>query len=284
MDEAKPISRFLPDGFDPADGVALLAGKGEYPKLAAQRMRDAGVNLKLVAFEGETDPKLFELFDESDRAEINVGQLGKLLRVLKRFGTKHAMMAGQITPKKLFKGMRPDLKAILVLASLKTRNAETIFGAIADQMSNIGVQMLDGRSFLDDCVAPKGFLCGSSWGIKDFHLEHALKIARECAKLDIGQGCVTSAGTVLAVEAFEGTDKMLERCSQFGAKEMLFVKTVKPNQDYRFDVPVVGERTIRKMAEAGVGNLAVEAGKVIILDAPKVKELATASGIRIFGV
>ena len=194
-------------------------------------------------------------------------------------------MAGQITPKKLFKGMKPDLKAILVLATLKRKNAETIFGAIADQLQKIGVDMLDARSFLDDSLAPKGFFCGANMkNILPEHIEHAMHIARECARLDIGQGCVVSRGTVLAVEAFEGTDAMLERAATFGAKDCIFAKTVKPNQDYRFDVPVIGERTMRKLAAADIKNVVVEADKVIVLEKDKVKKLAEENGIRILGI
>ena len=194
-------------------------------------------------------------------------------------------MAGQITPKKLFKGMKPDLKAILVLATLKRKNAETIFGAIADQLQKIGVDMLDARAFLDDSLAPKGFFCGANMkNILPEHIEHAMHIARECARLDIGQGCVVSRGTVLAVEAFEGTDAMLERAATFGAKDCIFAKTVKPNQDYRFDVPVIGERTMRKLAAADIKNVVVEADKVIVLEKDKVKKLAEENGIRILGI
>ena len=180
--------------------------------------------------------------------------------------------------------MKPDLKAIMILASLKRKNAETIFGAIAKEMSSIGVEMLDARSFFDDSVAPRGFFAGKNWAVKPEHLEHAMAIARECARLDIGQGCVTARGTVLAVEAFEGTDKMLERAGQFEAKDALFAKTVKPNQDYRFDVPVIGERTMRKLAAAKIKNVALEADKVIILQKEKVQALAFEHGIKIFGV
>ena len=144
--------------------------------------------------------------------------------------------------------------------------------------------MLDARSFLDDELAPHGFFCGKKLSTKDEYVEHAMNIARECARLDIGQGCVVSNGTVIAVEAYEGTDVMLERAGTFGAKDCIFAKTVKPNQDYRFDVPVIGERTIRKLASAKITNVVVEADKVIFLQKELVKELADKNGIKIFGI
>lgn len=279
------ISKFLPTDFDKSAKIAILAGKGVYPSLVKDRLDAEGIPNALMAFEGETAPELWDRFDDSQRACANVGQLGHLLKNLKKVGARYAIMAGQITPKKLFKGMKPDLKAILVLATLKRKNAETIFGAIADQLQKIGVDMLDARSFLDDSLAPKGFFCGANMkNILPEHIEHAMHIARECARLDIGQGCVVSRGTVLAVEAFEGTDAMLERAATFEAKDCIFAKTVKPNQDYRFDVPVIGERTMRKLAAAGIKNVVVEADKVIILEKDKVKKLAEENEIRILGI
>jgi len=278
------LSKFLPSNFDAGAKIAILAGKGVYPSLVKDALDARKIANVLMAFEGETSAELRDRFEPEDRAETNVGQLGALLKNLKKSGAKYAVMAGQITPKKLFKGMKPDLKAIMILATLKRKNAETIFGAIADQLAKIGVYMLDARSFLDDSVAPAGFFSGSKWNISKEHTEHSMHIARECARLDIGQGCVTSRGTVLAVEAFEGTDAMLERAAAFGAKDCIFAKTVKPAQDYRFDVPVIGERTIRKLAEAGIRNVVLEAGKVIILQKDSVKKLAEENDIKIFGV
>lgn len=277
-------SKFLPPDFDKSAKIAILAGKGMYPSILKSRLDTLGIPNALMAFEGETSPELWAQFDDSERACANVGQLGHLLKNLKKVGARYAMMAGQITPKKLFKGMKPDLKAILVLATIKRKNAETIFGAIADQLGKIGVDMLDARSFLDDSLAPLGAFCGGAPKVSGEQIEYAMTIARECARLDIGQGCVVSRGTVLAVEAFEGTDAMLERAGTFGAKDCIFAKTVKPNQDYRFDVPVIGERTIRKLAASNIQNVAVEAEKVIILDKQNVKKLAEENGIRIFGI
>lgn len=278
------LSKFLPNNFDKDATIALIAGKGVYPLELFRRAKNANVKVRLIAFEDETSDELFNLFPESERVKINIGQLGKLLKTAKNFGAKYAIMAGQITPKKLFKGLTPDLKAMIILATLKEKNAETIFGAIAKELSNIGCELLDARSFMDDSLALKGFFCGKSWDIKAEHLEHGLKIARESARLDIGQACVVSRGSVVAVEAFEGTDKMLERAGEFEAKDSLFVKTVKLNQDYRFDVPVVGERTMRKLASAKILNVALEAEKVIILEPEKVRALAQENGIKIYGV
>lgn len=252
--------------------------------MLVERLRENGIKTALVAFEGETSPELVAQFSPEDADTINVGQLGKLLKALRRSGAKYAMMAGQITPKRLFKGLKLDLKAMLVMAKLKRRNAETIFGAIAEQLGLAGVKMLDARAFLDGELAPRGLFAGKKWAVKEDYIRHGMEIAREMARLDIGQSCVVARGSVLAVEAWEGTDKMIERAGQFEAREAIFVKTVKPNQDYRFDVPVIGERTVRKLAAAKIENAVVEAGKVLILEKDKVKKLAEENNIKIFGI
>lgn len=277
------LSAFLPAGFNPRKPVALIAGQGLYPILVAQAIRHAGVPLKLIAFDEETRPDLVNSFAEADRRTLLVGQLGKMLKTLEEFGAGYALMAGQITPKRLFKGLHPDLKATKILFSLKRRNAETIFGAIAREIEALGITLLDARSFLDDHLAAAGCMTGRSFPVDREYLDHGIHIARECARLDIGQGCVVRKGTVLAVEAFEGTDEMLRRAGALKAAEALFVKTVKTRQDYRFDVPCFGQRTLETMREAGLKAAALETGKVIILDRPAVIAQARTWGISLFG-
>ena len=204
-------SAFLPDSFDPKLPVALIAGQGAYPQLVARSARGLGIALRLIAFEGETAPELVESFPESDRHTVHVGQVGKTLKLLEKFGAGYALMAGQVTPRRLFDGLRPDLKAAQILLSLKRRNAETIFGAVAKEIEALGIQLLDARSFLDDQLAEPGCMTGGKFPIDAEYLEHGIHIAKESARLDIGQGCVVRKGTVLAVEAFEGTDEMLRR-------------------------------------------------------------------------
>ena len=277
------LSRFLPSGFDPSRPVALIAGQGLYPILVARAVRQAGVPIKLIAFEEETRPDLYESFAEPDRRQIKVGQLGKMLRAISDFGAGYAIMAGQITPRRLFKGLHPDLKATRILLSLKRRNAETIFGAIAHEIAELSVLLLDARSFLDDQLALPGCMTGRSFPIEDDYVQHGIQIARECARLDIGQGCVVRKGTVLAVEAFEGTDEMLRRAGSFKTDGALFVKTVKAAQDYRFDVPCFGQRTLEIMREAGLTAAALEAGRVLVLDRPAVLAQARSWGISLLG-
>ena len=278
-----PPSAFLPANFDPRKPVALIAGQGLYPVLVAQAARRAGVPLRLIAFEEETPPELVASFAEADRCTLLVGQLGKMLKALREFGAGSALMAGQITPRRLFKGLHPDLKAVRILASLKRRNAETIFGAIAQEIEALGVTLLDARAFLDDHLATPGCMTGRSFPVERDYLDHGIQIARECARLDIGQGCVVRLGTVLAVEAYEGTDEMLRRAGTLKTDDTLFVKTVKARQDFRFDVPCFGQRTLETMREARIAAAALEAGKVIMLDRPAVIAQAKTWGISLLG-
>ena len=277
------LSTFLPATFDPSKPVALIAGQGLYPGLAAAALRRAGVPVRLIAFDEETRPELIASFPEAERRTLLVGQLGKMLRALEQFGAGYAYMAGQITPRRLFKGLHPDLKATRILLSLKRRNAETIFGAIAAEIEQLGVGLLDARSFLDDQLATPGVMTGGRFPIEREYVDHGIHLAREVARLDIGQGVVVRKGTVLAVEAFEGTDDMLRRAGSFKTTHTLFVKTVKTNQDYRFDVPIFGLRTLETMRDAGIAAAALEAGKVIILDRPTVLAQAKTWGIHLLG-
>ena len=273
------MSRFLPENFDASKPIALIAGQGQYPILLAQRARTAGIDLRLIELGGETPTELVNDFKPEQRATVKVGQVGKLLKELKNLDAGYAVMVGQVTPGKLFRGLHPDLKAIRMLAGLDRKNAETIFGAIGDEIENAGVHLLDARVFMDEDLADEGVMVKGKDKIDPQHLEHGIEIACENARLDVGQGVVVSRGTVLAIEAFEGTNAMIERAGSFGAKNCLFVKLGKPEQDTRFDVPVFGLHTLQAMTKAGIGTAALQRGSVLLLDKPKL--LSEAKKLRI---
>ncbi|HAU60325.1 MAG TPA: DUF1009 domain-containing protein [Opitutae bacterium] len=278
------MSHFLPDDFDSSKTLALIAGQGIYPQLLAARARKAGISLSLIELRGETSTELINSFPENQRSAVKVGQVGKLLKELKKLDAKYAVMAGQVTPGKLFKRLHPDLKAIRMLAGLDRRNAETIFGAIGDEIEKAGVHLLDARVFMEEDLAEEGVMVQGKDKIEPEHLKHGVEIARENARLDVGQGVVVSRGTVLAVEAFEGTNQMLERAGKFGAKNCLFVKLSKPKQDTRFDVPVFGLQTLEAMKDAGIVNVALESGSVLLLEKDKILIEAKKLGIGLAGI
>ena len=278
------MSRFLPENFDASRPLALIAGQGNYPILLAERARKVGIQLRLIELGGETAPELVSSFSDDERSAVKVGQVGKLLKELKRFGAGYAVMAGQVTPGKLFKGLHPDLKAIRMLAGLDRKNAETIFGAIGDEIEKAEVHLLDARVFMDEDLAEEGVMVKGKEKIAPEHLDHGIEIARENARLDVGQGVVVSRGTVLAVEAFEGTNAMIKRAGTFGAKNCLFVKLGKPKQDTRFDVPVFGLQTLQSMHDAGIKNAALETDSVLLLNKLEVLKQAKKLGIGLTGV
>jgi len=278
------MSRFLPDNFDASRPLALIAGQGQYPVLLAERARQTGISVRLIELGGETSPKLVDSFVNDERSAVKVGQVGKLLKELKRLGAGYAVMAGQVTPGKLFKGLHPDLKAIRMLAGLERKNAETIFGAIGDEIEKAGIHLLDARVFMDEDLANEGMMVKGKEKIEPDHLNHGIDIARENARLDVGQGVVVSRGTVLAVEAFEGTNAMLERAGTFGAKNCLFVKLGKPQQDTRFDVPVFGSRTLQSVIQSGIGTVALESRHVIMLDKKSLLIEAEKNKITLLGI
>ena len=278
-----PVSRFLPDGFDGTRPIGLIAGRGRYPALVAERIREAGCPVALIAFQGETEPDLEAAFSVRRRRRIKVGQLGKLLRSLKELDCAHALMAGQVTPRRLFHGLHPDLKALRILNRLETRNAETIFGAIAAEIEALGIGMLDARAFLDEHLPVPGMMTSGGPSVERAHIRHGIHIAKGIADLDVGQSVVVRKGTVLAAEAYEGTDAMIERAGQFKTDGLILVKTVKRRQDYRFDVPVFGPRTLDRMHAAGVGTAALEADRVILLDRDALLRRAEELGIGLYG-
>lgn len=255
------------------DHLGLIAGRGVYPLLTARAARAAGVaRLSVIAVDADTDPVLSSLADEF--VSLRVGQLGKLLAFCKEKGIAHAVMAGQVAPGNLF-DLKPDLKALVVLATLKERNAETIFGAIADELAKVGTTLLPATAFLEDALAPAGHFAGPAPGRRGWDdAEFGFRIAKESSRLDIGQSIVVKKGTVLAVEAFEGTDKAMRRGGELGRGGATLVKVSKPDQDFRFDVPVIGPQTLRTAREAGIAAIACEAGRTLLLDRAEVVRLA----------
>ena len=268
----------------PPPSLGIIAGSGAYPILLARAARAAGVQRLVAAtFEHETDPALAALADET--TVLRVGQLGRLLGFFQRAGVSRAVMAGQIAPKNLW-DLRPDFRALLLLGRLRERNAESLFGAVADELAGAGVELLPATIYLEHLLAPAGHFAGPAPGKRArLDAEFALRVARQTAALDIGQSVVVKHGTVLAVEAFEGTDACLRRGGALAGPRggATLGKVSKPGQDLRFDVPVIGPRTLETAAEAGVRTVAVEAGKTLLLERETLETLAAARRITLYG-
>ena len=265
------------------NALGIIAGSGAYPLQVAQSARRFGVTkVVAAAFTNETDPALAERVDAIEW--LRVGQLSRLLAFFKSCGIQHAMMAGQIAPKNLF-DVRPDVKTLLLLARLKRRNAETIFGAIAEELRGIGVELLPATTFLDDALAQPGLIAGRALNRREeADVRYGLEIAKEVSRLDIGQTVVVKDGTVVAVEAFEGTNEAIRRGGELARKGAVLVKVAKPNQDMRFDVPVIGSQTIEVASAAHVRVVAVEAGRTLLLEKELLIAAAARHGISVVGV
>jgi UDP-2,3-diacylglucosamine hydrolase len=265
--------------------IGIIAGNGVYPEIFARaaRVKCPHVRLVAAAFDGETSANFLDLVDASEW--FRVGQLGKMIKFFKAQKATEAIMVGQIAPKNLF-DLRPDFRTMFLLARLKERNAESLFGGIGDELAKDGICLLPATTFLEDLLPGVGHVCGPA--MKKRQLEDAafgFRIAKETSRLDIGQTVVVRHGTVLAVEAFEGTNACIQRGGELGRrKDVILVKVSKPNQDFRFDVPVIGPQTIETCLAAGVKAIAIEAGKTLLLDRETVFHLCQEHGISVLAL
>ena len=254
--------------------IGIIAGNGVYPEtfVRAARLREPSTRLVVVAFENETR---LDLEPQVDALQwFRVGQLSKLIKFFLKEGVTEAVMMGQISPDNLFK-LRPDLRILMMLARVKKRNAETLFGAIAEEMAKDGITLLPATTFLEDHLPPEGHVAGPVIKPRTLSdLEYGFQIAKQTSALDIGQSVVVRHGTILAVEAFEGTNACIQRGGELGRnKDTVLVKVSKPNQDFRFDVPVIGSQTIENCAKAGIIAIGIEAGKTLLLEKESVQKL-----------
>ena len=265
------------------DILAIIAGNGTYPFAMVRGARKAGVKrVVAVAFTGETRQELQAEVD--DIAWLRVGQVGKMCDFIEKSGAKRGVMAGQIAPRNLF-DLRPDFRALILLAKLKRRNAETIFAAIGDELKKAGCDLIPATTYMEDHMAAEGLVAGPRMKARvEDDLRYGYEIAKEVSRLDIGQTVLVKNGTVLAVEGFEGTNECIKRGGALGRGDAIMVKVSKPGQDLRFDVPVVGPVTLETCVTAGVKVIGVEAGQTILLERDRVEALAAELKISIFGL
>jgi len=265
--------------------IGVIAGNGIYPETFIRAAESHAPDGKLVVagFHGETEEHIKERVAAMDW--FRVGQLGKLIKFFKSEGVTEAIMVGQIAPRNLF-DLRPDMRTLKLLASVKERNAESLFGAVASELDKDGITLLPATTFLEDVLASEGVICGPKvkqrvWDDAEF----GYRVVKQTSALDIGQSIVVRHGTVLAVEAFEGTNDCIKRGGKLGnGKHCTLVKVSKPNQDFRFDVPVIGALTIEACAAAGVSTIAVEAGRTLLLGKEEVVKLCDKYKVSILGL
>ncbi len=258
--------------------LGLIAGRGVYPRLLAESAREQGVEYVFaVAFKKETNPIIERVADKV--IWLNFGQLNAMLNALKQSGVKQAVMAGQITPTHLFQ-LKPDRRALDLLMQLRVRNAETIFSAVGDELKSIGVELMPAHLFMESAMPTAGQLSLREPTVQEQQdMDMGFNVAKVTSGLAIGQTVVIKEGTILAVEAFEGTDETLIRAGRMGGPGAVVVKAAKKGHDMRFDIPVIGMHTMKVLKKIKASVLAVEASRTILLDRGKIIEKADSIGL-----
>lgn len=267
------------------EAVGLIAGNGRFPLLFTREARSRGVRVVAVAHRGETDEALEHEADEI--TWVRVGQLGRMLRALRRAGVKRAVMAGGIDKVRSLTQIRPDLRGMLFLRrtlAAGSRGDDRLLRALADEIEGDGIAVVSSTLFLEHMVATAGAIAGprpSAQVLAD--VRAGCRVLAALGDVDVGQSVVVEKGVVLAVEAVEGTDEAIRRAGRLGRGGAVVVKVAKRAQDMRFDVPAVGPVTIATMVEAGATVLAVEAGRTLLLDRAPFEEAARKAGVAVLG-
>ena len=267
--------------------LGLIAGNGRFPCLVLDAARAQGHDVTIVAAKEETFPELNDAAHRHGAAIhwISLGQLGTCINLLKDAGVSHAVMAGQVKHTKIFAGgIVPDLAFFSVLRQLTSRNTDGLIGAVANVLRDNGIELLDSTSLIEPLLARPGVLttrAPTDEEQKDF--EFGYRMADAIAALDIGQTIAVKHRAVVAVEAMEGTDEVIGRAGHLAGPGVRIIKVAKPNQDMRFDVPVVGIATIQAMRVAGANALSVDAGKTLMIDGDAILASANEAGITIVG-
>ena len=266
--------------------LGLIAGNGRFPFLVLDAARGAGHDVTVIALKDETFPDLADLASRPPVAAfhwISIGQLGECISLLKAAGVSQAVMAGQVKHTKLF-DVRPDWTLGRVLMRLATKNTDSIISGVADVLRDEGIDLVDSTALLAPLMAREGVLTRRGPSDEErADLEFGGRIADIVAGHDIGQTIAVKTAAVVAVEAMEGTDAVIARAGQLAGRGVRIIKVAKPNQDMRFDVPVVGVSTIEAMAAAGATVLSIDARKTLLIDGEAVIKTADEAGICIVG-
>jgi hypothetical protein len=267
--------------------LGLIAGNGRFPFLVLEAAKGAGHDVTVIAIKEEAFPDLAVLSARPPAAAlhwVSLGQLGQCISLLKGAGVQQAVMAGQVKHTKLFADIIPDMTLLGVLMRLKSRNTDALIAGIADVLRTHGIELLDSTAFLAPLLAGEGVLTARAPDDEQrADLEFGRRMADTIAGLDIGQTIAVKSAAVVAVEAMEGTDQVIARAGQLAGAGVRIVKVAKPNQDMRFDVPVIGVSTIAAMKAAGADALSVDAGKTLMIDGDAIIKAANEAGIAIVG-
>lgn len=263
--------------------IGIIAGGGQFPLLFAEAAKKKGCRVFVVAHRGESSTELEGIADGI--CWVKLGQLGKIIKFFRQEGVGEAVLLGTITKTRIFKDILPDLKGLTLWNRLKVRQDDSILRAVAEAIEEEGIKILESTIYLGELLFPKGVLTKrkpSAEQIDD--IRFGWQMAREVGRLDIGQCVVVRDRVVLAVEAIEGTDAAIQRGGTLAKEQAVVVKVKKPNQDFRFDLPAIGIKTIESMEKVRASVLAVETGQALLFDAKSTVDRADKAGIIIVGI
>ena len=261
--------------------IGLIAGGGQFPLMLADSVQKKGLRVLAVAHRGETDPALANNVDKI--FWINLGQLGRLIDILKKNNVRKALMAGTINKQRMFSKIKPDLKGLTLMSKMAIFHDDGILRAVAKEMDKDNIEIISSTSFMPELLASPGCLTKRKpTNEEKGDIQFGWHVAKELGKLDIGLCVVVRRKTVLALEAMEGTDETILRGGRLANEKAVVIKVSKPNQDLRFDVPSVGLKTVEVMKRVKASVLAIEAGKTLMFDKSEMIEFANREGICLF--
>ncbi len=266
-----------------AEKIGIIAGNGRFPFLVANEVKKSGLGVVAIGLKEETDPSLEKSVDKI--IWVSLGEFQKLMNSLKKEGIKSVIMAGQVKHSQLFANLKLDLRAVGLLAKLINKKTDTILGAVAKEFEKEGIKLLPSHEYLKDLLPKKGILTGSKLSKEEEKdVDFGFRIAKAVAGLDIGQTVVVKNGAVLAVESIEGTNECIKRAALYGGEDTIVVKVSKPNQDFRFDLPVIGPETVKTLIENRARVLAVESGVTLMIDKDDILSAARQSRVSIIAI
>ena len=283
--------------------LGLIAGNGRFPFLLLDAARAEGLEVVVAAIKEETDPEINRRAEADSAITVHWLSLGELSRLIETFrdaGVAKAVMAGQVKHKQIFSSIRPDWRLAKLLLNLRTRSTDALLGAVAKVLADEGIELISSTTFLEPLLAEEGVLTNRAPDAEEcLNIEYGLGVAQALAGFDIGQTVVVAAQACVAVEAMEGTDATIERAGRLMrslddsaaepaatdpsllARRLTVVKVAKPNQDMRFDVPVIGISTVETMIRAGASCLSIEAARTLLFDRDATLKRASEAGIAI---
>ena len=264
--------------------IGLIAGNGKFPFLFAHQAKSQNYHIVTAGIKGDTS--FFLRYFVGQYQEFGVGEFSKICEYFKSAGIEKVLMVGQVNQDNLFKeGVQYDEEAQRLWAALEDRKADTIFSAVSDVLAKYGMEVADSTFLLKEFLAPKGTLTHQAPTVSQIEdIQFGRDLAKQMGGIDVGQTVVVKEKAIVAIEAMEGTDATILRGGKIAQRGAVVVKMSKPNQDFRFDVPVIGPRTIRKMIKSNCSCLAIESGKTIIIDYAKTLCLANKASITLVSV